>query len=119
MLPSRIESEASRMGLQDDSPSAGPARRAPAVGTVPVDSLALVSDAAHDARAMDPKRSDHLRSLTATATRRSSETNRGWQESSRNLVVNAIQHTPGKRRRHCASRAGDDAIPEVADDVRA
>lgn len=79
MLLSRIESEASRMGLLvDDLLLLARLDAHRPLELCRVDLLALASDAAHDARAMDPKRRITLEVLDGPAPRRSSATNRGF-----------------------------------------
>lgn len=104
MLLSRIESEASRMGLLvDDLLLLARLDAHRPLELCRVDLLALASDAAHDARAMDPKRRITLEVLDGPGTRRSSATNRGFGRCCA-ISLQMPYSTPGKRRRHRASR---------------
>ena len=79
MLMSRIESEASRMGLLvDDLLLLARLDVQRPLEHNRVDLLALASDAVHDAQAIDPNRSDHhARCSTVPAPRRCSATSPG------------------------------------------
>lgn len=118
MLLSRIESEASRMGLLvDDLLLLARLDAHRPLELCRVDLLALASDAAHDARAMDPKRRITLEVLDGPGTPEVLGDESRLRQVLRNLVANAIQHTPESADVTVrVGTEGDDAILEVADD---
>ncbi|MCV6978258.1 sensor histidine kinase [Mycobacterium bourgelatii] len=117
MLLSRIESEASRMGLlvEDllllarlDMPRPLEHRR--------VDLLALASDAVHDARAIDRNRTITLEVLDGPGTPEVLGDEARLRQVLSNLVANALQHTPESADLTIrVGTEGDDALLEVAD----
>ncbi|OSC39015.1 sensor histidine kinase [Mycobacterium decipiens] len=118
MLLSRIESEASRMGLLvDDLLLLARLDAHRPMELRRVDLLGLASDAAHDARAMDPKRTIALEVVDGPGTPEVLGDEPRLRQVLRNLVANALQHTPESAAVTVrVGTEGDDAILEVADD---
>lgn len=117
MLLSRIESEASRMGLLvDDLLMLARMDAQRPLEHTPVDLLALASDAVHDAQAIDPQRTINLEVLDGPGIPEVLGDEARLRQVLSNLVANALQHTP-----HTADvtvrvgTSGDDAVIEVAD----
>ncbi|MCV7079217.1 sensor histidine kinase [Mycobacterium szulgai] len=117
MLLSRIESEASRMGLLvDDLLMLARMDAQRPLEHTPVDLLALASDAVHDAEAIDPQRTINLEVLDGPGIPEVLGDEARLRQVLSNLVANALQHTP-----HTADvtvrvgTSGDDAVIEVAD----
>lgn len=117
MLLSRIESEASRMGLLvDDLLMLARMDAQRPLEHTPVDLLALASDAVHDAQAIDPQRTINLEVLDGPGIPEVLGDEARLRQVLSNLVANALQHTP-----HSAEvtvrvgTSGDDAVIEVAD----
>jgi two-component system, OmpR family, sensor kinase len=117
MLLSRIESEASRMGLLvDDLLLLARLDVQRPLEYLRVDLLALVSDAVHDAQAIDPKRTITMEVLDGPGTPEVLGDEPRLRQVLSNLVVNALQHTPSSA--DVVIRVGtdgDDAVLEVAD----
>jgi two-component system OmpR family sensor kinase len=117
MLLSRIESEASRMGLLvDDLLLLARLDVQRPLEHHRVDLLALASDAVHDARAIDPKRSVSMEVLDGPGTPEVLGDEPRIRQVLSNLVANALQHTPTDA--DVVVRVGtdgDDAVIEVAD----
>ncbi|OBF51677.1 two-component sensor histidine kinase [Mycobacterium sp. 852002-53434_SCH5985345] len=117
MLLSRIESEASRMGLLvDDLLLLARLDVQRPLEHNRVDLLALASDAVHDAQAMDPKRTIAMEVLDGPGTPEVLGDEPRIRQVLSNLVANALQHTP--ERADVTVRVGtegDDAVLEVAD----
>ena len=117
MLLSRIESEASRMGmLVDDLLLLARLDAQRPLEHHRVDLLALASDAVHDAQAMDPDRTITLEVLDGPGTPEVLGDEPRIRQVLSNLVVNALQHTPGTA--DLTVRVGteaEDAVLEVAD----
>jgi two-component system OmpR family sensor kinase len=81
-----------------------------------VDLLALVSDAVHDAQAIDPKRTITMEVLDGPGTPEVLGDEPRLRQVLSNLAVNALQHTPSSA--DVVIRVGtdgDDAVLEVAD----
>jgi two-component system OmpR family sensor kinase len=117
MLLSRIESEASRMGLLvDDLLLLARLDVQRPLEHNRLDLLALASDAVHDARAIDPQRTITMEVLDGPGTPEVVGDEPRIRQVLSNLVVNALQHTPTSA--DVVVRVGtdgDDAIVEVAD----
>jgi two-component system, OmpR family, sensor kinase len=117
MLLSRIESEASRMGLLvDDLLLLARLDVQRPLEQHRVDLLALASDAVHDAEAMDPRRGITLQVLDGPGTPEVLGDEARLRQVLSNLIVNAIQHTPETADITVrVGTDGDDAVLEVAD----
>ena len=117
MLLSRIESEASRMGLLvDDLLLLARLDVQRPLEHNRLDLLALASDAVHDAQAIDPKRTITMEVLDGPGTPEVVGDEPRIRQVLSNLVVNALQHTPTSA--DVVVRVGtdgDDAVVEVAD----
>jgi two-component system, OmpR family, sensor kinase len=117
MLLSRIESEASRMGLLvDDLLLLARLDVQRPLEQHRVDLLALASDAVHDAQAIDPKRTITMEVLDGPGTPEVLGDEPRIRQVLSNLVANALQHTPTSA--DVVVRVGtdgDDAVLEVAD----
>jgi two-component system, OmpR family, sensor kinase len=117
MLLSRIESEASRMGLlvEDLLLLARLDAQRP-LEYQQVDLLALASDAVHDAQAMAPKRTVTMEVFDGPGTPEVLGDEPRIRQVLSNLLVNALQHTPDSA--DVIVRVGTedhDAVIEVAD----
>jgi len=117
MLLSRIESEASRMGLlvEDLLLLARLDAQRP-LEYQQVDLLALASDAVHDAQAVAPKRTVTMEVFDGPGTPEVLGDEARIRQVLSNLLVNAIQHTPDST--DVIVRVGTedhDAVIEVAD----
>ncbi|OBI24106.1 two-component sensor histidine kinase [Mycobacterium sp. E2497] len=117
MLLSRIESEASRMGLLvDDLLLLARLDVQRPLEHNRVDLLALASDAVHDAQAMDPKRNIAMEVLDGPGTPEVLGDEPRIRQVLSNLIANALQHTPTNADVTVrVGTAGDDAVLEVAD----
>ncbi len=117
MLLSRIESEASRMGLLvDDLLLLARLDVQRPLEHNRVDLLALASDAVHDARAIDPNRGITLQVLDGPGTPEVVGDEPRIRQVLSNLVANALQHTPPSADVVVrVGTEGDDAVLEVAD----
>ena len=117
MLLSRIESEASRMGLLvDDLLLLARLDVQRPLEYLRVDLLALVSDAVHDAQAIDPKRTITMEVLDGPGTPEVLGDEPRLRQVLSNLAVNALQHTPSSADVVIrVGTGGDDAVLEVAD----
>lgn len=117
MLLSRIESEASRMGLLvDDLLLLARMDVQRPLETNRVDLLALASDAVHDGRAMDPNRNVAMAVLDGPGTPEVVGDEPRLRQVLSNLVANALQHTPDSADITVrVGTEGDDAVLEVAD----
>jgi two-component system OmpR family sensor kinase len=117
MLLSRIESEASRMGmLVDDLLLLARLDAQRPLEFHRVDLLALASDAVHDAQAMDPARTITMEVLDGPGTPEVLGDEPRIRQVLSNLVVNALQHTPESADLIVrVGTEGDDAVLEVAD----
>ncbi|UXA06689.1 HAMP domain-containing histidine kinase [Mycobacterium sp. SMC-2] len=117
MLLSRIESEASRMGLLvDDLLLLARLDVQRPLEHNRVDLLALASDAVHDAQAMDPNRTITMEVLDGPGTPEVLGDEPRIRQVLSNLVANALQHTPeGADVTVRVGTVGDDAVLEVAD----
>lgn len=117
MLLSRIESEASRMGLLvDDLLLLARLDVQRPLEHHRVDLLALASDAVHDARAIDPKRTVTMEVLDGPGTPEVLGDEPRIRQVLSNLVANALQHTPTSAAVIVrVGTDGDDAVIEVAD----
>ena len=117
MLLSRIESEASRMGLLvDDLLLLARLDVQRPLEHNRVDLLSLASDAVHDARAVDPKRRITMEVLDGPGTPEVLGDEPRLRQVLSNLIVNALQHTPGSADVTVrVGTDGDDAVLEVAD----
>jgi len=117
MLLSRIESEASRMGLLvDDLLLLARLDVQRPLEHNRVDLLALASDAVHDAQAIDPNRTITMEVLDGPGTPEVFGDEPRIRQVLSNLVANALQHTPTSA--DVVVRVGtdgDDAVLEVAD----
>ncbi len=117
MLLSRIENEASRMGLLvDDLLLLARLDVQRPLEHHRVDLLALASDAVHDGQAIDPKRSISMEVLDGPGTPEVVGDEPRIRQVLSNLVANALQHTPAAA--GVIVRVGtsaDDAVIEVAD----
>jgi len=118
MLLSRIESEASRMGLLvDDLLLLARLDVQRPLEHNRLDLLALASDAVHDAQAIDPQRTITMEVLDGPGTPEVVGDEPRIRQVLSNLVVNALQHTPTSA--DVVVRVGtdgDDAVVEVADE---
>ena len=117
MLLSRIESEASRMGLLvDDLLLLARLDVQRPLEHNRLDLLALASDAVHDAQAIDPKRTIIMEVLDGPGTPEVVGDEPRIRQVLSNLVVNALQHTPSSADVIVrVGTDGDDAVVEVAD----
>ncbi|WP_165796485.1 sensor histidine kinase [Mycobacterium ahvazicum] len=117
MLLSRIESEASRMGLLvDDLLLLARLDVQRPLEHHRVDLLALASDAVHDAQAIDPKRTVTMEILDGPGTPEVLGDEARIRQVLSNLVANALQHTPTSADLIVrVGTDGDDAVIEVAD----
>jgi two-component system OmpR family sensor kinase len=117
MLLSRIESEASRMGLLvDDLLLLARLDVQRPLEHHRVDLLALASDAVHDGRAMDPGRTITMEVLDGPGTPEVLGDEARIRQVLSNLVANALQHTPESADVTVrVGTDGDDAVLEVAD----
>jgi two-component system OmpR family sensor kinase len=117
MLLSRIENEASRMGLLvDDLLLLARLDVQRPLEHNRVDLLALASDAVHDAQAIDPKRTITMEVLDGPGTPEVVGDELRIRQVLSNLVANALQHTPTKADVIVrVGTDGDDAVLEVAD----
>lgn len=117
MLLSRIESEASRMGLLvDDLLMLARLDVQRPLERHRVDLLALASDAVHDAQAVDPKRTIAMEVLDGPGTPEVLGDEARLRQVLSNLIVNALQHTPESADVIVrVGTDGDDAVFEVAD----
>ncbi len=117
MLLSRIESEASRMGLLvDDLLLLARLDVQRPLEHNRVDLLALASDAVHDGQAIDPKRSIAMEILDGPGTPEVLGDEPRLRQVLSNLIANALQHTPENA--DVIVRVGTDgenAVLEVAD----
>ena len=117
MLLSRIESEASRMGLLvDDLLLLARLDVQRPLEHNRVDLLALASDAVHDAQAIDPNRTITMEVLDGPGTPEVFGDEPRIRQVLSNLVANALQHTPTSA--DVVVRVGtdgDDAVLEVVD----
>ncbi|OBG77469.1 two-component sensor histidine kinase [Mycobacterium sp. E2462] len=118
MLLSRIESEASRMGLLvDDLLLLARLDVQRPLEHDRVDLLALASDAVHNAQAMDPKRTITMEVLDGPGTPEVLGDEPRLRQVLSNLIANALQHTPTSADVTVrVGTAGDDAVLEVADE---
>jgi two-component system OmpR family sensor kinase len=117
MLLSRIESEASRMGLLvDDLLLLARLDVQRPLENQRVDLLALASDAVHDARAIDPKRTVTMEVFDGPGTPEVVGDEPRIRQVLSNLVANALQHTPASAEVNIrVGTEGDDTVLEVAD----
>jgi two-component system OmpR family sensor kinase len=117
MLLSRIESEASRMGLLvDDLLLLARLDVQRPLEHNRVDLLALASDAVHDAQAIDPTRRITMEVLDGPGTPEVVGDELRIRQVLSNLVANALQHTPTQADVTVrVGTDGDDAVLEVAD----
>jgi len=117
MLLSRIESEASRMGLLvDDLLLLARLDVQRPLEHNRVDLLALASDAVHDGQAIAPKRTITMEVLDGPGTPEVVGDEPRIRQVLSNLVVNALQHTPASAEVTVrVGTEGDDAVLEVAD----
>jgi two-component system, OmpR family, sensor kinase len=117
MLLSRIENEASRMGLLvDDLLLLARLDVQRPLEHNRVDLLALASDAVHDAQAMDPKRTITMEVFDGPGTPEVLGDEPRIRQVLSNLVANAIQHTPATADVTLrVGTVGDNAVIEVAD----
>jgi two-component system OmpR family sensor kinase len=117
MLLSRIESEASRMGLLvDDLLLLARLDVQRPLEHNRVDLLALASDAVHDAQAIDPERTITMEVLDGPGTPEVLGDEPRMRQVLSNLVANALQHTPTSADVIVrVGTDGDDAVLEVAD----
>ena len=117
MLLSRIESEASRMGLLvDDLLLLARLDVQRPLEHNRLDLLALASDAVHDAQAIDPKRTITMEVLDGPGTPEVVGDEPRMRQVLSNLVANALQHTPTSADVIVrVGTDGDDAVLEVAD----
>jgi two-component system, OmpR family, sensor kinase len=117
MLLSRIESEASRMGLLvDDLLLLARLDVQRPLEHRHVDLLALASDAVHDARAIDPKRSITMEFFDGPGIPEVLGDEPRIRQVLSNLVANALQHTPGSAEVVVrVGTEGDDVVLEVTD----
>ncbi|MDT5175013.1 MAG: two-component system, OmpR family, sensor kinase [Mycobacterium sp.] len=118
MLLSRIESESSRMGLLvDDLLLLARLDVQRPLDRNRVDLLALASDAVHDGRAIDPKRTITIEVFDGPGIPEVLGDEPRLRQVLGNLVANAIQHTPESANiRVRVGTDGDDSVLEVADD---
>ncbi len=117
MLLSRIESEASRMGLLvDDLLLLARLDVQRPLEHHRVDLLALASDAVHDGQAIDPRRTITMEVLDGPGTPEVLGDEARIRQVLSNLVANALQHTPESADVTVrVGTDGDDAVLEVAD----
>ncbi|WP_297599467.1 HAMP domain-containing sensor histidine kinase [Mycobacterium sp.] len=117
MLLSRIESEASRMGLLvDDLLLLARLDVQRPLERNRVDLLALASDAVHDAQAIDPRRTIAMKVLDGPGTPEVLGDEPRIRQVLSNLIANALQHTPESADVTVrVGTDGDDAVLEVAD----
>jgi two-component system OmpR family sensor kinase len=117
-LLSRIESEASRMGLLvDDLLLLARLDVQRPLEHHRVDLLALASDAVHDGQAIDPKRRISMEVLDGPGTPEVLGDEPRLRQVLSNLVVNALQHTPESAAVVVrVGTEGNDAVLEVADE---
>ncbi len=117
MLLSRIESEASRMGLLvDDLLLLARLDVQRPLEHNRVDLLALASDAVHDGRAMDPERTITMEVFDGPGTPEVLGDEPRLRQVLSNLIANAIQHTPVTADVTIrVGTDGDDALLEIAD----
>jgi two-component system OmpR family sensor kinase len=117
MLLSRIENEASRMGLLvDDLLLLARLDVQRPLEHNQVDLLALASDAVHDAQAIDPKRTITLEVVEGPGTPEVLGDEPRIRQVLSNLVANALQHTPASADVIVrVGTEGDNAVLEVAD----
>jgi two-component system, OmpR family, sensor kinase len=117
MLLSRIESEASRMGLLvDDLLLLARLDVQRPLEYRRLDLLALSSDAVHDAQAIAPKRAISMEVLDGPGTPEVLGDEPRIRQVLSNLVANALQHTPESADVTVrVGTDGDDAVLEVAD----
>src|SRR5215472_4334872 len=117
MLLSRIESEASRMGLLvDDLLLLARLDVQRPLEHHRVDLLALASDAVHDGQAIDPKRTITMEVFDGPGTPEVLGDEPRIRQVLSNLVANALQHTPVSADVIVrVGTVGDDAVLEVAD----
>lgn len=117
MLLSRIESEASRMGLLvDDLLLLARLDVQRPLEQHWVDLLVLASDAVHDAQAIDPQRTITMEVLDGPGTPEVLGDEARLRQVLGNLVTNALQHTPVSADVTVrVGTEGDDAVLEVAD----
>src|SRR6201995_3395063 len=116
MLLSRIESEASRMGLLvDDLLLLARLDVHRPLEHRHVDLLALASDAVHDARAIDAKRSITMEFFDGPGIPEVLGDEPRIRQVLSNLVANALQHTPGSAEVIVrVGTEGDDAVLDGA-----
>jgi two-component system, OmpR family, sensor kinase len=117
MLLSRIESEASRMGLLvDDLLLLARLDVQRPLEHHRVDLLALASDAVHDGQAIDPNRTITLEVVDGPGTPEVLGDEPRIRQVLSNLVANALEHTPASADVVIrVGTEGDDAVLEVAD----
>jgi two-component system OmpR family sensor kinase len=117
MLLSRIESEASRMGLLvDDLLLLARLDVQRPLEHNRVDLLALASDAVHDGQAIDPKRTIIMEVFDGPGTPEVLGDEPRIRQVLSNLVANALQHTPSTANVTVrVGTEGDDAVLEVVD----
>ncbi|MDD4866320.1 MAG: HAMP domain-containing sensor histidine kinase [Mycobacterium sp.] len=117
MLLSRIENEASRMGLLvDDLLLLARLDVQRPLEQHQVDLLALASDTVHDAQAMDPKRRITLQVFDGPGTPEVLGDEARIRQVFSNLLANALQHTPESADVTVrVGTEGDDAVLEVVD----
>jgi len=117
MLLSRIESEASRMGLLvDDLLLLARLDVQRPLEHNRVDLLSLASDAVHDAQAIDPQRTIAMKVLDGPGTPEVLGDEPRIRQVLSNLIANALQHTPESADVTVrVGTDGDDAVLEVAD----
>ena len=118
MLLSRIESEASRMGLLvDDLLLLARLDVQRPLEHTRVDLLALASDAVHDGQAIDPHRTITMEVLDGPGTPEVLGDETRLRQVLSNLVANALQHTPATADVTVrVGTDGDDVVLEVADE---
>ena len=117
MVLSRIEGQATRMGLLVEDllmlarlDAQRPFERAP------VDLLAVAADAVHDARAVAPQRRIMLEVLPESGPAEVLGDDARLRQVAANLVGNALEHTPSDAAVTVrVGTAGDDVLFEVAD----
>lgn len=117
MLLSRIESEASRMGLLvDDLLLLARLDVQRPLEQHHVDLLALASDAVHDAQAIDPTRSITMEVFDGPGVPEVRGDEPRIRQVLSNLLANALQHTPDSADVVVrVGTEGDDVVLEVAD----
>jgi two-component system OmpR family sensor kinase len=117
MLLSRIENEASRMGLLvDDLLLLARLDVQRPLEQHHVDLLALASDAVHDAQAIDPERSITMEVFDGPGIPEVLGDEPRIRQVLSNLVANALQHTPENAEVVVRiGTEGDDVVLEVAD----